>query len=37
MGITCKPVGKVKRIFKRLENRLGEERAKQKIKKKEGK
>lgn len=37
MGITCKPSGKIKRIFKKMENKLLEEKMVQKNKKKDGK
>lgn len=37
MGITCKPSGKFKRVFKRMENKLMEDKMAQKSKKKDGK
>lgn len=37
MGITCKPIGKVKSFIRKMENKLEEETKAQKAKKKEDK
>lgn len=37
MGLTCKPIGKIKSIMRKMENQLEEERKAQKTKKKGGK
>lgn len=36
MGLTCKPIGKMKSIMRKVENKLEEEKKTQKNKKKDG-
>lgn len=37
MGLTCKPVGKIKSIMRKMKNKLEEEKRTQRNKKKDGK
>ena len=37
MGLTCKPIGKLKSIMSKMENKLKEEKKEQKGKRKDGK